>query len=361
MRLADLSIKRPVFAVMLIAALLVFGCARYPRIGVDLFPNVEFPVVTVTVVYPGADPETMESKVADPIEEAINTLSGIKALRSVNLESVTQVVVEFELEVPTEQAVQDIRDRVSGVLSQLPEGIDPPVVQKFDVGAAPIMSVALAGAMSATRSHTLGGQGRQGTHPARTRRRRRGPDRRPRARDSASWSIRSARQASALTVQDVADAIRSQNLDAARRLVRERQSRSSRSRPRARSRPPRKSPTSSCPARRFQPARARRRPGDRRHGGRARSVSYLDGKSAVSLVIRKQSGSNTVAVAHAVREEHRGAASAGREGRRHARDPDRQLRLHRALDPRRAVRPDVRRVARGRRSSCCSCATCARR
>src|SRR5436190_1125601 len=148
MRLADVSIRRPVFAMMMIAALLVFGLLAYPRIGVDLFPNVEFPVVTVTATYPGADPETMETKVADPIEAAINTLSGIKALRSTNLESVTQVVVEFELEVSTEQAVQDIRDRVSGILASLPSGIDPPVIQKFDVGAAPIMSVALAGKLA---------------------------------------------------------------------------------------------------------------------------------------------------------------------------------------------------------------------
>ena len=145
MSVADVSIRRPVFAVMMITALIVFGLLAYPRIGVDLFPDVEFPVVTVTATYPGADPETMESKVADKIEEAINSLSGIKALRSTNLESVSQVVVEFELDVPAEQAVQDIRDRVSGVLANLPSGIDPPVIQKFDVGAAPIMAVALAG------------------------------------------------------------------------------------------------------------------------------------------------------------------------------------------------------------------------
>ena len=145
---ADVSIKRPVFAVMMIAALVVFGLLAYPRIGVDLFPDVEFPVVTILATYPGADPETMESKVADPIEEAINSLSGIKALRSTNLESVSQVVVEFELNVSADQAVQDIRDRVSGILANLPSGIDPPVIQKFDVGAAPIMAVALAGKLS---------------------------------------------------------------------------------------------------------------------------------------------------------------------------------------------------------------------
>ena len=142
MKLADISIRRPVFAVMLIGAMVVFGVVSYPRIGVDLFPNIEFPVVTVTVTYPGADPASMESKVADPIEESLNTMSGIKILRSVNLESVTQVIIQFEFEVDREEAVQEVRDRVAAVQKQLPAGIDPPVIQKFDVGAAPIMSVA---------------------------------------------------------------------------------------------------------------------------------------------------------------------------------------------------------------------------
>lgn len=145
MRLADVSIRRPVFAAMLIAALVVFGILSYPKVGVDLFPNVEFPIVTVTVVYPGGDPETMESKVADPIEEKVNTLSGIKTLRSVNLESVTQVIVEFELSVNVDQAMQDIRDKMSEVQSTLPEQVEPPLIQKFDVGAAPVMGIALSG------------------------------------------------------------------------------------------------------------------------------------------------------------------------------------------------------------------------
>jgi HAE1 family hydrophobic/amphiphilic exporter-1 len=128
-----------------VLSLVVFGWVAYGKIGVDLFPNVEFPVVTVTVVYPGADPATMESKVADPIEETVNTMSGIKILRSVNLESVTQVIVQFDLEVSVDKAMQEIRDKVSAIAGQLPAGIDPPQIQKFDVGAAPIMSVALSG------------------------------------------------------------------------------------------------------------------------------------------------------------------------------------------------------------------------
>src|SRR5688572_257053 len=129
MKLADVSIRRPVFAIMLIASLMVFGAVSYPRIGVDLFPNVEFPFVTVTVVYPGGDPASMETKVADPLEETLNTMSGIKVLKSINLESVTQIIIQFELEVKVDSAVQDVRDRVSATLAKLPAGIDPPVVQ----------------------------------------------------------------------------------------------------------------------------------------------------------------------------------------------------------------------------------------
>lgn len=145
MKLADVSVRRPVFAAMMILALVVFGTMSYPKIGVDLFPNVDYPVMTVTVVYPGADPETMESKVAEPIEEAIQTLSGIDQLTSQNMESVTQVIVQFELDVAADDALQDIREKVAAIEGTLPSGIDPPLVQKFDIGAAPIMSVAVAG------------------------------------------------------------------------------------------------------------------------------------------------------------------------------------------------------------------------
>ena len=105
MNLADVFIRRPVAAVMLIAALVTFGIVSYPRVGVDLFPDIDFPFATVTVIYPGADPETMESDVAEPIEEELNTLGGIEKLRSVNLEGVTQVIVQFELNVDGDQAV----------------------------------------------------------------------------------------------------------------------------------------------------------------------------------------------------------------------------------------------------------------
>ena len=145
MKIAEISIRRPVFAAMLIAALMVFGLYALPRIGVELFPSVEFPVVTTTVVYPGADPETMETKVADPIEEALQSLSGVKRMSSRNYEGVTSVILEFELDVDGNQSLQDVRDKVAAIERELPAGIDPPVIQKLDIGATPVLAVALAG------------------------------------------------------------------------------------------------------------------------------------------------------------------------------------------------------------------------
>src|SRR5512133_1616967 len=145
MNLANVSIRRPVFATMLIAVFMVFGLLSYKKVGVDLNPDVDFPYVTVTVVYPGTDPVTMEREVAEELEEAVNTLGGIRALRSYNLESVTQLVIEFELEVNGDKAVQDVRDRISRIQKNLPPQADPPIVEKFDIGAAPIMYLALSG------------------------------------------------------------------------------------------------------------------------------------------------------------------------------------------------------------------------
>jgi hydrophobic/amphiphilic exporter-1 (mainly G- bacteria), HAE1 family len=145
MNLANVSIRRPVFATMLIAVFMVFGLLSYKKVGVDLNPDIDFPYVTVTVVFPGTDPGTMEREVAEKLEEAVNTLGGIRSLRSYNLESLTQLVIEFELEIKGEQAVQDVRDRVSRILRDLPPQADPPIVEKFDIGALPIMYLALSG------------------------------------------------------------------------------------------------------------------------------------------------------------------------------------------------------------------------
>jgi HAE1 family hydrophobic/amphiphilic exporter-1 len=145
MKLADVSIRRPVLATVMVGALTIFGIVAYPRIGVDLFPEIEFPVVTVTAIYPGADPGTVESKVVDKLEEAINTVSGIKVLRSTSMENVGLVIIQFELERKVDQALQDVRDKVAGVLRDLPKDLEPPVIEKIDVGATPVLYLAVAG------------------------------------------------------------------------------------------------------------------------------------------------------------------------------------------------------------------------
>ena len=147
MKIAQIAIKRPVFALMVIMVPIVFGLMAYPKIGVEQFPSVEFPFVTVTAVYPGADPSSMETKVARPIEDALSSMGGIKRLQSFNGEALTQVVIEFQLDVDADKAVQGVRDRLA-TIPNLPRELETPKVQKIDIGAEPIMSLALSGTLS---------------------------------------------------------------------------------------------------------------------------------------------------------------------------------------------------------------------
>ena len=146
MKIAEIAIKRPVFAVMVIMVPIVFGLLAYPRMGVEQFPSVEFPFVTVAAVYPGADPASMETKVARPMEDALSSMSGIKRLQSYNSESLTQVVIEFQLDVDGDKAAQGVRDRIAAI-PNLPRELETPKVQKFDFGAQPIMALALSGSL----------------------------------------------------------------------------------------------------------------------------------------------------------------------------------------------------------------------
>jgi len=143
MFLSDLSIKQPVFATMMMVALAVLGITSYRQLKVDMFPNVEFPIVTVTTVYPGASPETVEREVTKRIEESINTVQGIKHIESTSQEGLSNIVVLFNLEVSTQVASQDIRGKVAGIRGDLPREIEEPIVQRIDPGAMPIVSVAV--------------------------------------------------------------------------------------------------------------------------------------------------------------------------------------------------------------------------
>jgi len=149
MNLADLCIRRPVFATMLIMALVVLGLFSYAGLGVDLYPNVDLPTVTITATLNGASVEEMETAVTKPIEEAINTIDGIDELRAVIKEGVAIIAVQFVLDKNGDVAAQEVRDKVSTVLSQLPVGTDPPVIQKFQVDAMPVMKIAVSGKRNA--------------------------------------------------------------------------------------------------------------------------------------------------------------------------------------------------------------------
>ena len=123
MRISDTSIRRPVFAVMLIGALVTLGLISLGRLGIDLFPRVEFPYVAVTTVLEGATPKTVETEVSDVIEEHVNTISGIKTLKSVSSEGLSQVFVQFELEEDVDVKTQDVRDKVALARRELPNRI----------------------------------------------------------------------------------------------------------------------------------------------------------------------------------------------------------------------------------------------
>jgi len=142
--LAALCVKRPVFATVLILSLTVIGIFSFTRLGVDRFPKIDFPTVTVTTLQPGAAPEQIETEITDKIEEAVNTISGIDDLRSVSSEGISQVIVAFLLEKDTDVAAQEVRDKVNGVLPRLPKTIQQPRVDKMDPDAAPVLSLALS-------------------------------------------------------------------------------------------------------------------------------------------------------------------------------------------------------------------------
>ncbi|MDD5657961.1 MAG: efflux RND transporter permease subunit, partial [Elusimicrobia bacterium] len=145
MRIADLCIKRPVFTTMLTAALVVIGLFSYRRLGLDLFPNIDLPFVIVSTALPGAGPEEIETSLTKPLEEAVNTISGIDNLKATSYDGLSQVFITFVLERDIDVAAQEVRDAVSRAQRDLPDGTDPPVVQKFDPGAMPVMSIAVSG------------------------------------------------------------------------------------------------------------------------------------------------------------------------------------------------------------------------
>ncbi|MDT7543677.1 MAG: hydrophobic/amphiphilic exporter (mainly bacteria), family [Acidobacteriota bacterium] len=143
-KLAEICVRRPVFATMIILSLTVVGLFSFFSLGVDLFPKVDFPTITVTVVNPGASPREIETEITDKVESSVNTISGIDELRSTSVEGVSQVFVQFLLEKNPDVAAQEVRDKINLVRADLPETSEDPIIQKIDTDAAPVLRVVVA-------------------------------------------------------------------------------------------------------------------------------------------------------------------------------------------------------------------------
>ena len=142
--LAEVCVKRPVFATMLILSLVTVGAFSFFSLGVDLFPKIDFPTITITVVNPGASPEEMETEITEKVEEAVNTISGIDEMRSSSIEGISQVFVQFVLEKDVNVAAQEVENRVQTVIPRLPATAEQPTVQKLDTDAAPVLRIAVS-------------------------------------------------------------------------------------------------------------------------------------------------------------------------------------------------------------------------
>jgi hydrophobic/amphiphilic exporter-1 (mainly G- bacteria), HAE1 family len=301
MNLAELSVRRPVFTTVMIMVLLVFGLFSYGNIGVDQFPEIEIPVVAVTTIYPGADPSTIESKVIDPLEEAINGINGIDELRSTSVESAGIITIRFKLEKDADVATQEVRDKVQAVLSKLPSDLEQPVVQKFDIGAAPIIGLVVSGPSDPRettriaedvikqRLQTLNGVGNITLVGGQTRQFQVRVD--PYALDSFG-----------LAVGDITQALRAQNIEVPGGRITQGDTEFAL-----------KTMGQLTDVEGIKALTVSNAQGRTVHisdvaevldsSEEKRSHASLNGAAAVSLTVQKQSGANTVAVAHAVKDE----------------------------------------------------------
>ncbi|MFH1313908.1 MAG: efflux RND transporter permease subunit [Candidatus Eisenbacteria bacterium] len=150
MFLSDLSIKRPVLISMVLVVFVLFGALAYFSLNLNLVPEAEFPFITVQTIYPGAGPREIETQVSKRIEDAVSTISKIQEIVSYSMEGVSYVTIMFDLGKDIDIANQEVKDKVDGILSFLPDNSEPPIIQKFDIGAMPILDIVLAGNLEPT-------------------------------------------------------------------------------------------------------------------------------------------------------------------------------------------------------------------
>ena len=298
--LSGVAIRRPVFTAMLMLGLVVLGLFSYRRLAIDQFPAIDLPIVTVQTTFPGASAEGVEREVTRRLEEAFNPVQGVRNITSVSLEGVSQVIVEFELGRKVDDAAQDLRSKLDGIRRQLPADIDPPIVQKLDPSAQPIISLALSSStLAPVQLTTLA-----------DKMIRRGLESVPGVGDVqvSGGAVREVRvnlrpdrlQALGITVPEVSAALARQNLEVPAGRVR-RGTSEQLVRVAGRIASPAQFGDVIVATRNSRPVRVRDVARVEDGSPEERSVALLDGQRAISINILKVSGANTVAVADGVK------------------------------------------------------------
>lgn len=299
-KLAEICVRRPVFATMLILSITVVGMFSFRSLGVDLFPKIDLPTITVTVVNPGASPQEIETEITDKVEGAVNTVSGIDELRSTSVEGVSQVFISFVLEKNADVAAQEVRNKVDLIVNELPETAEVPIVQKLDTDATPVLRIAVSAPRSLRevtdiadkqikrQIEPISGVGNVEIVGGRQR-------------EIEIWVDPDKMRAFNVSAADVANAVRLQNMELPGGRV---EAGTREMTVRTMGRVPE-------PSEFNQVVLANRGPyavkvsdiGYVEDGAEEqRTEARLNGQPAVTLVISKQSGQNTVAVADAVKE-----------------------------------------------------------
>lgn len=297
--LADLCIRRPVFATMMNLFLVVLGWISFQKLGVDQYPNVDIPSVTVTTSLPGASPEEMETTVTKPLEEVINTIEGIDEMSSNTTEGIARINVNFLYSRTRDAAAQDVRDKVNSILARLPENTTPPIISKFDTDASPIMTISVSARRSLKELtliadkqikqvlETVSDIGAVSLVGGRTR--------------AIQVSVDIDRlRAYGLTIDDVRNALAQQNIEVPGGRV-DQQSRELTLRTLGRVENVRDFGDLHIGMLGGVPIKLKDLSTTRDSVEEPRTLSRLNGENSVSLVVRKQSGSNTVAVIDSVK------------------------------------------------------------
>ena len=155
MSLTEISIKRPVFATVTLLALILLGVVSYFRMNVDEMPDTTLPYVSVSITYEGAQPEQVDAQITKKVEEAVGEAKGVKHIRSISRDGGAEIGVEFNLDIDPAMAAQDVRDKVSAVRSELPDNIKEPVIERFDMKAAPVVAIAITSETATLRELSI--------------------------------------------------------------------------------------------------------------------------------------------------------------------------------------------------------------